>query len=111
MKVVRLAFLAVMMVAVATVVTKAAEDKEVKLTGTMVCGKCTLKVCEKCTNVLEVKDGDKTVSYFITDDGAKADYHKAVCPADAMTKDVTVTGVVTEKDGKKWIKGKVEIKK
>jgi hypothetical protein len=111
MKVVRIACLAVAMLAVAAVCSQAADEK-VKLTGTMVCGKCTLKVCEKCTNVLQVKDGDKTVNYFITDDGPKADYHKPVCPGGSEVKDVTITdAVVTEKDGKKWVKGTVTVKK
>jgi len=41
-----------------------AADKEVTLKGTMVCGKCTLKLkgVTKCTNVLQVKEGGKTVN-------------------------------------------------
>jgi type 1 fimbria pilin len=111
MKVVRIACLAVAMLAVAAVCSQAADDKEVKLTGTMVCGKCTLKLTDKCTNVLQVKDGDKTVNYFITDDGPKAEYHKPVCPGGAKTEGVTVTGVVTKKDDMMWIKGKVALPK
>jgi hypothetical protein len=81
-----------------------AEDKkEVTLKGTMVCGKCTLKICPKCTNVLQVEEGGKTVNYFIEDKGGKAPYHKAICPKDATQK-AEVTGTVSTKDGKKWIK-------
>src|SRR5262249_46775169 len=37
-----------------TVGTARAEDKkEVKLTGTLVCGKCMLKATEKCSNALQ----------------------------------------------------------
>ena len=86
------------------------KDKEVKLTGSMVCGKCTLGKTDNCANVLQVKEGDKTVDYYIQDDGRKEAYHKAICPANAK-QDATVTGVVSEKDGKKMIKGKVEVKK
>ncbi len=34
-------------------------DKEVKLTGTLVCAKCKLKMdgVKKCTNALQVKEG------------------------------------------------------
>ena len=78
------------------------KGKEVTLKGKLVCGKCTLKECEKCTNVLQVKDGDKTVNYFIKDTGNKEKYHKKICPKDSE-EDATVTGTVTEKDGKKWI--------
>jgi len=90
-----------------------AEDKDAKektLKGTMVCGKCTLKVCKKCTNVLQVKEGDKTVNYFIDDKGNKEKYHKAICP-DGNEQKAEVTGTVSTKDGKKWIKAsKVEVK-
>lgn len=77
--------------------------KEVKLTGTLVCGKCNLKTTAKCSNVLQVKDGDKVVSYFLEDKGNGEPYHEGVCGGDKV-EGVTVTGVVTEKDGKKSIK-------
>ncbi len=88
-------------------------DKEVKLTGTLVCAKCNLKLegVKKCTNALLVKDGDKTVTYLIADKGNDEDYHEDVCGG-AAKPGVTVTGVVSEKDGKKWVKAsKVDIKK
>ncbi len=87
------------------------EKKDVKLTGTLVCGKCALKATPKCANVLQVKDGDKTVNYFLDDAGAKEEYHEGVCGGDKV-ENVTVTGTVTEKDGKKVLKpAKVETKK
>lgn len=85
--------------------------KEVKLTGTLVCGKCSLKVTAKCSNVLQVKEGDKTANYFLDDKGNAEAYHEGVCGGDKV-EGVTVTGTVTEKDGKKWVKAtKVETKK
>lgn len=90
---------------------KKADKKDVKLEGDLVCGKCKLKETEKCSNVLQVKDGDKTVTYYLDDKGAKEDYHKMCC---TKTTKVTITGgEVAEKDGKKMIKGtfKVEEKK
>lgn len=82
------------------------DSKEVTLKGTLVCGKCTLKETDKCTNVLQVKGKDgKTVNYYIKDNGNKAKYHKGVCPPDSK-KEATVTGTVSEKDGKKWITAK-----
>ncbi|WP_439624601.1 DUF6370 family protein [Gemmata sp.] len=88
-----------------------AADKEVKLTGSLVCGKCKLKETAKCTNVLQVKEGDKVVNYYLDDTGAKEAYHEGACGGDAV-EGVTVTGTVTEKDGKKTIKPtKVETKK
>jgi hypothetical protein len=83
--------------------------KEVKLTGTLVCGKCKLGEDKKCTNVLQVKDGEKTVKYWLDDRGIREDYH--VCGGDEKT-GITVSGTLTEKDGKKLVKPtKVEEKK
>ena len=89
---------------------KGDKDKaEVTLKGTLVCGKCALKETDDCTNVLQVKEGDKTVNYYIDDEGKGAEYHKAICQAGKAGKPFTVTGAVTEKDGKKHIKAsKVE---
>ena len=89
----------------------AEEKKEVKLTGTLVCGKCTLDATPKCSNVLQVKEGDKTVNYILDDKGNGEDYHEGVC-GDGKLEGVSVTGTVSEKDGKKYIKPtKVELKK
>ena len=86
------------------------DKKEIKLEGTMVCGKCKLSETDKCSNVVQVKDGDKTVSYYLKDDGAKASYHGDCCKKDAKVK--VTGGTVTEKDGKKWLEGaKVEVVK
>jgi Family of unknown function (DUF6370) len=80
------------------------DAKEVTLKGTVMCGKCKLKMTDDCSNVLQViekKDGkDVEVNYFIKDDGKAAPYHGKVC---TDTKKGSVTGVVSEKDGKKWI--------
>lgn len=109
---VRVTFLAaVVAVAGFAVGAWADEKKEVKLTGTLVCGKCALKATPKCTNVLQVKDGDKTVNYFLDDAGTKEEYHEGVCGGEKVP-NVTVTGAVAEKDGKKVLKpAKVETKK
>jgi hypothetical protein len=86
---------------------KAAEETK---TGTLTCGKCTLKETDACSNVLQVKEGDKTVNYYIKDKGKTEDYHGKVCPANTK-KEATVTGTIEEKDGKKWItNAKVEFK-
>jgi hypothetical protein len=81
-----------------------AEDaKEETLKGTVTCGKCDLKLVTKCNTVIKVKD---TVYWFDKDSNKK--YHKDTC---MEAKEGTVTGTVTEKDGKKWIKvSKVEYK-
>ncbi|HJZ53732.1 MAG TPA: DUF6370 family protein [Gemmataceae bacterium] len=94
-----------------TAAGKPDEAKEVKMTGTMVCASCTLNETKKCVNVLQVKEKDKLVNYYIDDKGNKEDYHDGVCGGGKI-ENVTITGVVSEKEGKKWIKpSKVDIKK
>jgi len=81
-----------------------AGDKEVTLKGKIMCAKCELKLkgISKCTTCIKVKEGDKEVVYLFLDKGNKEEYHEAVCGGGE--KEGTVTGVVSEKDGKKWIK-------
>jgi len=75
-----------------------AADKEVTLKGEGKCAKCALKKADQCQNVIEVKEGDKTVAYWMeANDVAKA-FHKNVCSA---TVKMTAVGKVSEKDGKK----------
>ena len=83
--------------------TAQAADKEVTLKGKIMCAKCALKLegIRKCTTCIKVKEGDKEVVYLFLDKGNKEEYHEAVCGGGR--KDGTVTGVVTEKDRRKWI--------
>jgi hypothetical protein len=74
------------------------------------CGKCSLKATTKCSNALQVKEGETVTNYFIDDKGNAEDYHEGVC-GDGKIEGVTVTGTVSEKDGKKWIKAtKIDLK-
>ena len=77
---------------------QADDQKEETLKGTITCAKCDLKVegQKSCHTVIKVKD---TV-YWFDKDGSKK-YHKPICQE---AKEGTVTGTVSEKDGKKWIK-------
>ena len=78
-----------------------AADKEVTLTGKIMCAKCELKEAKKCQTVIQVQEDGKTVTYYFLDRGNKEDYHEEVCGGGRTQG--TVTGTVTEKEGKKWI--------
>jgi hypothetical protein len=91
---------------------RADDKKEVTLKGTILCAKCALKAegVTKCTTAIQVKEDGKDVVYFFDDKGAKEEYHEEVCGG--ASKDGSVTGVVTKKDGKNYIKpSKVEYAK
>jgi hypothetical protein len=106
-----LAVVGVFALVVAPAVAADDKKKETKLEGELVCPKCVLKEADKCGNALQVKDGDKKITYYLDDKGAKEEYHKACCTKAAKA---TITGgEVTEKDGKKTLKGtfKVEVAK
>ena len=60
---------------------------------------------DACGNALQVKDGDKTVTYYIKDKGKGEKYHK--CAGEQAAK---VTGKVTEKDGKHYIENAKVVK-
>lgn len=74
--------------------------KEVSMTGEGKCLKCALKKSEKCQNVLEVKDGDKTKLYWLVGPVSKEYHHDNLCSA---TKKITVTGELKEEDGNQKI--------
>ena len=76
------------------------KDKEVTLKGTILCAKCELKEAKKCTNAIRVKEDGKDVVYLFKDKGGKESYHKTICQE---PKEGSVTGTVSEKDGKKYI--------
>lgn len=85
--------------------------KEVKLTGSLVCAKCKLKMdgVKKCVNALQVEEKGKAVTYLLDDKGMEEDYHEC---GGGEKAGVTVAGALTEKDGKKVVKpSKVEVKK
>jgi hypothetical protein len=65
-------------VCVFTAPAAAAEGKEVKLEGTITCGKCDLKESEKCaTTIVVEKDGKKTTYWF--DEKSSKKYHGDIC--------------------------------
>jgi hypothetical protein len=81
--------------------TVQAAPKEVTLKGKIVCAKCTLKKASKCTTAIVVEENGKELTYYLKDKGTSESYHEPVCGGGK--KDGTVIGVVSEKDGQKWI--------
>jgi hypothetical protein len=98
------------------IVVVQAADKEETLKGTITCAKCDLKVKDltKCATVIKVaakdkkdKDSKDTIYYFVTE--SHKEYHGDICKT---PKKGTVTGTVSEKDGKKMVKvSKLEYEK
>jgi hypothetical protein len=72
--------------------------KEVTITGSMVCGKCTLHETASCQNVVQVTKDGKTVNYYLVHNDTSKGAHGTICGGDSEK--VTVTGTVEEKDGK-----------
>jgi hypothetical protein len=70
-----------------------------------------LKKTAACSNVLRVKADGKTVDYYLDDKGKNEVYHKncCACTKDTAAAKATVTGVVTEKDGKNLLKASHEV--
>jgi hypothetical protein len=96
-----LSLLLVVTVFCAFALTLQAAPKEVTLKGEILCAKCELKQGNKCQTVIRVKEEGKEVTYYFKDKGNKEEYHESVCGGG--TKEGTVIGTVTEKNGKKWI--------
>jgi len=76
----------------------AADAKETTITGSMVCGKCTLHETTSCQNIVQVTKDGKTVNYYLIQNDTSKAAHGAICGGDSEK--VTVTGTVEEKDGK-----------
>jgi hypothetical protein len=71
------------------------------LKGTACCAKCYLHQTPECQAALKVHEDGKDVIYYVTMDDKGKGLHEKVCtqPMD----NVTITGIVSEKDGQKWI--------
>lgn len=102
-----LGFCVVALSGTATTTAQEKKDEKKTLEGKMVCTKCKLSETDACGNAVQVKEGDKTVTYYLKDKGKGETYHK--CAGEQAVK---VTGKVSEKDGKKYIEdAKVEKQK
>jgi len=78
----------------------AANTNEVTVTGSMMCGKCSLHLTKECQNVVQVQQDGKTVNYFLTQNKVSKAAHDPICEG---SEKVTVTGTVKEKGGKEMM--------
>jgi type 1 fimbria pilin len=78
-----------------------ATGKEVTVQGTILCAKCTLhdEAMTECQNVLQVKEGDRVVNYYIV----KNDVGKTLGDVCKGKKEAKIQGSVAEKDGRLWL--------
>ena len=79
---------------------KALADDEKTVTGEGKCAKCALKETDSCQNVVQVMEGNKTVTYYLVHNDVSKKFHENICKA---TKKITVTGTVKEVDGKQQL--------
>ena len=84
---------------------KKTEKKVTTIEGKMVCTKCTLNETDKCGHAVKVKDGEKTLTYYID----SKEFHGAICPAGNELA-VKVTGTAG-KDGDKLTITKAKVEK
>ena|ERR1043165_8625158 len=78
-----------------TLTSRAADEKT--LTGEGKCGKCALKETKECQNVVQVKEGGKTVTYYLVQNDVSKQFHENVCKG---AKKIKATGTVKTVDGK-----------
>jgi hypothetical protein len=76
-------------------------NQETTITGTMVCGKCTLHETKQCQNVVQVQQDGKTINYYLLHNDVSKAAHDPICQGGFEK--VTVTGTVKESDGKQII--------
>jgi len=76
-------------------------DKEMTITGMMVCAKCTLHETKECQNVVQVTQDGKTVNYYLKQNDVSKAAHDPICQG--APEKVAVTGTVKEKKGKEMM--------
>lgn len=82
---------------------------ETTLSGTIVCAQCKLQKADahECQDVLLVDNNGQTVEYYIV----KNNVSKESGEACTLEIPATITGEVSEKDGRKWIAASKIVKK
>jgi hypothetical protein len=86
-----------------------AADETRTITGEAMCAKCELKLQGTCQTVIQTKEGDKTVLYYVAPGDVAKAFHPKICEGPA---DVTATGTVATVDGKQVLTvSTIELKK
>ncbi len=80
-----------------TLALKARADDEKTIVGEGKCAKCALKETKSCQNVIQVKKGDKTETYYLVQNDVSKEFHENICKE---SKKVKATGTVKKVDGK-----------
>jgi Family of unknown function (DUF6370) len=89
-------------------VTRAADESRT-IIGEAVCAKCELNLQDKCQTIIQVKEGEKVVNYYLADNDAAKAFHSKICHNPAP---VTATGTVATVDGRQVLTvSTIEIKK
>jgi hypothetical protein len=70
---------------------------EKSIEGEAKCAKCALKETKECQTVIQAKEGNKTVTYYLVDNDVSKKFHDNVCKTTAK---VRATGDVKEVNGK-----------
>jgi hypothetical protein len=101
MKMFRLLFVLLAVVAFAGLATAGDDAKTVTVTGKLVCAKCSLQKADakECQNVIVAEEGGKKIEYYLAKNAISEEFGH-VCKAE---KNVVATGSVSEKDGRTWI--------
>lgn len=77
-----------------------AADEPKTITGEAKCAHADLKLQDKCQTVIQVKEGDKAVNYYVAANDVAQKFHGQICNA---PKAVVATGAV------KWVDGHPEL--
>ncbi|MFZ5493708.1 MAG: DUF6370 family protein [Verrucomicrobiota bacterium] len=86
-----------------------AADETKTISGEAKCAKADLKLQDKCQTVIQVKEGNKAVDYYVAANDVDKAFHPQICHA---PKQVNATGVVKTVDGRhELVASKIELKK
>ncbi len=89
--------------------TVRAADETKTISGNAVCAKCELNLQDECQTVIQAKEGDKTVNYYLADNAVAKAFHPKICHGPA---EVIATGTVKTVEGKQVLTvSTIEVKK